>query len=131
MAKKPEVSQETQNTDTVQAEPKPAMAALRGKKYEGGNCGDDVATILAPISPEGVMEVGRRLGLDVEKYLALNPGQQRMNVANRIRGLLNKDVGNLVLEDLKKHAFTVASLFPKVTKAKAPVADPADKAKAA
>lgn len=115
--------------DTGTTEAPGLMSALRGRYKETGNCGDDLAAVLAPLSPAGVMELGLKAGLPVEaieKYRGLNPGQQRMNVSNRLRGLLNKDAS--LIEAIKQHVAELIADYPKQTKAKAKVAEAEAKA---
>lgn len=57
--------------------------------------GDDIALQLQGKSLEDVYEIGARFletTVDAlrEKYSHLNPGQQRMNIGNRMRGLVKK-----------------------------------------
>ena len=77
---------------------------VKGKGPSGGTTfhnGDAVATNLAGLSLEAVYSVASQaLSTPVEdlqaKYRHLNPGQQRMNLGNRLRGLVQKvDKANL------------------------------------
>jgi hypothetical protein len=57
--------------------------------------GDSVALLLRGADLETVYQIGaRELGVTVTelktKYAHLNPGQQRMNVGNRVRGAIKK-----------------------------------------
>ena len=71
---------------------------VKGKGPSGGTTfhnGDAVATNLAGLSLEAVYSVASQaLSTPVEdlqaKYGHLNPGQQRMNLGNRLRGLVQK-----------------------------------------
>lgn len=70
----------------------PTTSATGNKSYDNG---DNVATLLRGSDLETVYAIGaRELGVTVTelkaKYAHLNPGQQRMNVGNRIRGAINK-----------------------------------------
>ena len=81
---------------------------VKGKGPSGGTTfhnGDAVATNLAGLSLEAVYSVASQaLSTPVEdlqaKYGHLNPGQQRMNLGNRLRGLVQKvDKANANLEE--------------------------------
>lgn len=57
--------------------------------------GDTIALLLRGADLETVYSIGaKELGVSVEalktKYQHLNPGQQRMNIGNRIRGAIRK-----------------------------------------
>ena len=88
--------------------PKGKMALLRDVQYRStlqtvltatGNKsldnGDTIAQMLRGADLETVYKIGaKELGVKIEelklKYGHLNPGQQRMNVGNRIRGAIRK-----------------------------------------
>ena len=81
---------------------------VKGKGPSGGTTfhnGDAVATNLAGLSLEAVYSVASQaLSTPVEdlqaKYRHLNPGQQRMNLGNRLRGLVQKvDKANASLKE--------------------------------
>ena len=81
---------------------------VKGKGPSGGTTfhnGDAVATNLAGLSLEAVYSVASQaLSTPVEdlqaKYRHLNPGQQRMNLGNRLRGLVQKvDKANAANEE--------------------------------
>jgi len=73
---------------------------------KGGTCGDDMALELKAatttlnadkretLDVEALWTIAKVNEIDVAKYLNLNNGQKRMNVGNKLRGLLNqgKDV---------------------------------------
>lgn len=67
-------------------------------REHGGTCGDEIATKLSAYvkGKDGKTDTAklRRLavanGIDFDRYTALNPGQQRMNVGNRLRALSRK-----------------------------------------
>lgn len=68
------------------------------------NTGDDLAHLLAGMSPRDVITVAERaLGLEPdelwEKYQSLNPGQQRMNAGNRIRSAIKR--GDITEDQVK------------------------------
>lgn len=66
----------------------------------GGTCGDDMATELKAatttlnadkresLDVDALWAIAAANGVDVERYLNLNNGQKRMNVGNKLRGLL-------------------------------------------
>ena len=69
------------------------------------NKGDEVATMLAGLSPLAVIEAAERLlgfesGELVAKYAHLNPGQKRMNGGNRIRSAIKREA--VTIADLKQ-----------------------------
>lgn len=71
--------------------------AFKRKYTEKGDatcCGDDVATVLKQFKPHEVVRYAVEAGLVKEgQYAHLNPGMQRMNCGNRLRGhLRNLDV---------------------------------------
>ena len=81
---------------------------VKGKGPSGGTTfynGDAVATNLAGLPLEAVYSVASQaLSTPVEdlqaKYRHLNPGQQRMNLGNRLRGLVQKvDKANAANEE--------------------------------
>jgi colicin import membrane protein len=60
--------------------------------------GDEVATALAGLTIEEVYEVANKLIADNDfstRYKKLNPGMQRMNIGNRLRGFCHKDEKNM------------------------------------
>lgn len=62
------------------------------------NNGDEVATALEGLTLEEIFEVASKLIPDNDfttRYKKLNPGMQRMNVGNRLRGWVRKDEKNL------------------------------------
>lgn len=99
---------ETADTATPLDAPKGKMALLRDTSYRStlqtvltatGNKsldnGDTIAQMLRGADLETVYKIGaKELKVTVEelkkKYGHLNPGQQRMNVGNRIRGAIRK-----------------------------------------
>lgn len=80
-------------------EVKPVMGALRGKQYEkvngSANCGDAIGLALAGADRDALLAFARSVGIDIDKYSHLNAGQQRMNVGNRLRGLVKKGEVNV------------------------------------
>jgi hypothetical protein len=108
------------------------VAGVSGSGKKTKNCGDTVAATLNGLSLDDVAEIaGHMLGQPAAevaaKYSHLNVGQQRMNLGNRIRGVvakLNKEndgSGDTALEK--------ASV--KYTKARDKAMADAEKAKAA
>lgn len=69
-------------------------------------CGDEVSTILSGLEVEVALEVAA-WAIDVPadelytRYEHLNPGQQRMNAGNLIRGAIKKEL--VTINDLKKY----------------------------
>ena len=67
------------------------------EKYEDGTCGDDMAALLAKsvknedgsTDERAIAKIAKDNGIDMEKYAKLNVGMQRMNLGNRLRGLVN------------------------------------------
>ena len=108
MAKEKVAVVEIAETATPLDAPKGKMALLRDVQYRStlqtvltatGNKsldnGDTIAQMLRGADLETVYKIGaKELGIPVEalktKYGHLNPGQQRMNVGNRIRGAIRK-----------------------------------------
>lgn len=80
--------------------PHTAMHALREakKRYVKSATGqlrsnDELAQVLDAVSPTGVVElVIKVLSLDVNPYSRLNPGQQSMNLRNKLRGAIKRGV---------------------------------------
>lgn len=77
--------------------------AYSGAKSQ--NNGDDVAHLLAGLTPEAVMAAAEKLlGLErgelAAKYDHLNPGQKRMNSGNRIRSAVKR--GDVVVAEVEK-----------------------------
>ena len=66
----------------------------RKEQYVGKrHCGDEVAQALAGATLQSILALTVDLGLYNPKWATLNPGQQRMNAGNRIRGWLKKNEG--------------------------------------
>lgn len=66
----------------------------RKEQYVGKrHCGDEVAMALAGATLQSILALTVDLGLYNPKWATLNPGQQRMNAGNRIRGWLKKNEG--------------------------------------
>jgi hypothetical protein len=102
------VQTEAHDTATPLDTPKGVLALARSVEYRTtlqrtttatGNKsldnGDSVALLLRGADLETVYQIGaRELGVTVTelktKYAHLNPGQQRMNVGNRVRGAIKK-----------------------------------------
>lgn len=70
-------------------------------KEHGGTCGDKLATALTAavkhhiegqsrpvLNLDALYKVAKENGIDPAPYKAQNPGQQRMNIGNRVRALL-------------------------------------------
>lgn len=63
---------------------------------------DDVlGHALSGLTVEQVKEIGTDAGVDASKYDHLNPGQQRMNVGNRLRAIVAKDETGAILENIR------------------------------
>lgn len=108
MAKQTNTTAEPTEGATPLDAPQGKMALLRNTEYRAtlqtvltatGNKsldnGDAVALLLRGADLETVYSIGaKELGVSVEalkaKYQHLNPGQQRMNIGNRVRGALRK-----------------------------------------
>lgn len=102
------VQAEAHDTATPLDTPKGVLALARSNEYRAtlqktttatGNKsldnGDSVALLLRGADLETVYQIGaRELGVTVTelktKYAHLNPGQQRMNVGNRVRAAVKK-----------------------------------------
>ena len=85
-------------SDAGESEGEPAFKGerLRQRKeqYVGKrHCGDEVAVALAGATLQSILALTVDLGLYNPKWATLNPGQQRMNAGNRIRGWLKKNEG--------------------------------------
>lgn len=66
----------------------------RKEQYVGKrHCGDEVAQALAGATLQSILALTVDLGLYNPKWAVLNPGQQRMNAGNRLRGWLKKNEG--------------------------------------
>lgn len=66
----------------------------RKEQYVGKrHCGDEVALALAGATLQSILALTVDLGLYNPKWAVLNPGQQRMNAGNRLRGWLKKNEG--------------------------------------
>jgi len=55
------------------------------------NCGDDLAVTMKEIDPEQLPSIATENGIDFGRWSHLNPGMQRMNLGNVIRGLIKKE----------------------------------------
>ncbi len=65
------------------------VSTAKGGKSQA--CGDPVSMALAGATLEEVRSVGEAFGItDWQKYEQRNPGQQRMMIGNRIRGVVAK-----------------------------------------
>jgi hypothetical protein len=86
------ISPETGNVPEVKTGYTGPMLILRekAKNYVRGiHCGDDLASILDGLTREQVITtLIRAMKLEGNPYLALNPGQQSMNLRNKARGQL-------------------------------------------
>ena len=98
---------------------------VKGKGPSGGTTfhnGDAVATNLAGLSLEAVYSVASQaLSTPVEdlqaKYRHLNPGQQRMNLGNRLRGLVQKvDKANANLKEGEEAGPSGAEMLADIAK---------------
>ena len=98
---------------------------VKGKGPSGGTTfhnGDAVATNLAGLSLEAVYSVASQaLSIPVEdlqaKYGHLNPGQQRMNLGNRLRGLVQKvDKANANLKEGEEAGPSGAEMLADIAK---------------
>jgi hypothetical protein len=75
----------------------PQVFKVRYAKHQG-TCGDDMALELKAETtlPSGKLDLPRlkeiadQNGLNTDKYTKLNPGQWRMNIGNRLRGMLDR-----------------------------------------
>lgn len=100
------VTQSTTDTPVIRKTIVPGKYKAQYAAHNGG-CGDDMHLELTAATTTKDAETGRTVldwpalqaiaeqnGLDVAKYAGLNNGQKRMNVGNRMRGLLKagKDV---------------------------------------
>ena len=88
--------------EVVTQSPK-VMSALRGRNYQkvnGSVCSDNpVAHALAGADFDELVKFANAHGIDTAKYDALNKGQKRMNIGNRIRTLVKK--GEVTVEQLE------------------------------
>ena len=87
-----------EESDAGESDGEPAFKGerLRQRKeqYVGKrHCGDEVAVALAGATLQSILALTVDLGLYNPKWATLNPGQQRMNAGNRIRGWLKKNEG--------------------------------------
>lgn len=87
-----------EESDAEESEGEPAFKGerLRQRKeqYVGKrHCGDEVAMALAGATLQSILALTVDLELYNPKWATLNPGQQRMNAGNRIRGWLKKNEG--------------------------------------
>ena len=98
---------------------------VKGKGPSGGTTfhnGDAVATNLAGLSLEAVYSVASQaMFVPVEdlqaKYGHLNPGQQRMNLGNRLRGLVQKvDKANANLKEGEEAGPSGAEILADIAK---------------
>lgn len=111
------------------------MAISYHKNYSanehGPGCNDDLDCTLRDetraMGDEGSIDamdlnklhaIGTQTGLFRATWLGLNPGMQRMNLANRIRGWLRNNEGHIAIGD-KVGRFGIALRAPKEKKAKA------------
>jgi len=78
-------------TEVTEAEKKDVVPSQYRDKYKetGGTCGDFIAINLQKISKDGVEglnTVKADNGIEAERWAGFNPGMQRMNLANVLRG---------------------------------------------
>lgn len=115
---------------------------LYSKNPHGPGCGDtvDIAmrdAIMRPVT-EGskdmavdlalLREIGEANGCWVQSYATLNPGMQRMNITNRLRGRLRNNPDFEATIGGETGRFGVAPKAPKAKPTKAPKADKPAKA---
>lgn len=101
------------------------MLALRSakEKYVKSATGqlrstDELATVLDAVPPSGVIEMGLKLlKLETNPYSHLNTGQQSMNLRNKLRGAINKNLVTIAdviaLRDAGGYALSEEDLKPK------------------
>jgi len=83
------------------------------EKYgSAGNCGDELAAVLAEVSQvdgkasySRLMDIAKQNGIDFSRWAHLNIGQQRMNLSNVLRGKLKR--GEQV--EVGDHKFSAAA----------------------
>ncbi len=76
------------------------------------NNGDEVAVALEGLTNEEVFQLADQIIPDndfTDRYSKLNPGMQRMNIGNRLRGFRRADEKNAALFDRKAKPFTKAA----------------------
>lgn len=91
-----DASEEGADGEAEEGEPAFKGERLRQRKeqYVGKrHCGDEVAMALAGATLQSILALTVDLELYNPKWATLNPGQQRMNAGNRIRGWLKKNEG--------------------------------------
>lgn len=107
------MSDEAQVEVTVETNKSGKMSALRGRYGKDANCGDPVAEALKGADLAALTAFANSVGVDTDKYAALNNGQRRMNVGNRLRHLIKK--GEVTIDQLN----AVARAEPKAKPVKA------------
>ena len=91
------------------------------------NNGDEIAIALAGLTTEEVYEIANKLIPDNDfstRYKKLNPGMQRMNIGNRLRGWVHQDEKNVASFEraVKPFAKAAADRVKAAEKAKADAA---------
>ena len=92
--------EESQAAESQDSEKKKLVDPKYFEKYgKEKNNGDQVAVALAAHVTEGgkidqdkLWDVAKTNGIDMDRYAHLNIGMQRMNVGNRLRGMVNKGI---------------------------------------
>lgn len=93
---------EAVQTEVSKTTIRPNTAAM--VKTAGGSFhkDDPVGNLLNGLTIEQVLDLAKAAEIDGSKYSHLNVGQQRMNIGNRLRGLLKKDENGNLLAKLTK-----------------------------
>lgn len=75
------------------------LAAKARYAAHGGTCGDELAEAFAAVDPALWAQVATQNGVDFGRWSHLNPGQQRMNLGNVLRGKLRRGEQVRVLDE--------------------------------
>lgn len=76
-------------TEAAEAEKKDVVPSAYRDKYKstGGTCGDFIATKLQSVAKDGSLSsIKAENGIEEARWATFNPGMQRMNLANVLRG---------------------------------------------
>lgn len=89
-------------SETATEERKDKVPSQYREKYKatGGTCGDFIAVALQKVAKDGIESLGSVKAenkIEAERWAGMNPGMQRMNLANVLRGRFLKGETILIL----------------------------------
>lgn len=79
---------------------------FRERYGKDGNCGDSLAKFLEDYDTDELIEEAVRIGLITKnQYEGKNPGMWRMNIGNRLRGLIKRTASNEIAFEIFEEKF--------------------------